>query len=175
MARKSKKISESRTVMTEIIMPNDTNPINNLMGGNLMRWMDIVSAICAGKHCEHHVVTVSVDNVSFDKPVPVGDVITLQAVVTRAFSTSVEIFVEVFAANMQGGNSRRCNDAYFTFVAVDDSKKRPQAIPAVLPLTAEELKRYDEALQRRQLSLLLAKKLPPEKAQKIKAELIQNL
>jgi acyl-CoA hydrolase len=117
---KVKKVSESRTIMTEMIMPNDTNPMGNLMGGNLLRWMDIAAAICAGKHCESYVVTASVDHVSFQKAIHVGDVITLESLVTRAFNTSVEVFVEVTAADVKGGNPRKCNHAYFTFVGMDD-------------------------------------------------------
>ena len=75
----AKKVSESKTIMTEMIMPNDTNPIGNLMGGNLMRWMDIAAGICAGKHCESHVVTASVDHVSFQKPILMGDIITIRS------------------------------------------------------------------------------------------------
>lgn len=166
MERKAKKVADSKTVMTEMIMPNDTNPINNLMGGNLMRLMDVAAGICAGRHCEKYVVTVSVDHVSFQKPIPLGDVITLQCCVTRAFTTSVEVYVEVFSADIKGGNMRRCNDAYFTFVAVEDETKRPiqDAIPAVLPLTAEQQKRYDEAMMRRQLRLLLAGRMKAEDA-----------
>lgn len=170
----AKKISDSRTIMTEMIMPNDTNPIHNLMGGNLLRWMDVAAGICAGKHCESYVVTVSVDHVSFDKPIPLGDVITLKCVVTRAFNTSVEIYVEVFSSDIKGNNTRRCNDAYFTFVAVDDNKKRPVKVPPVLALTAEEIKRYDEALQRRQMRLLFSNRLSKDEAEKIKLELLNN-
>jgi acyl-CoA hydrolase len=150
--------------MSEMIMPNDTNPIHNLMGGNLLRWMDIAAAICAGKHCESYVVTVSVDQVSFENAIPLGDVITIECVVTRAFNTSVEVYVEVFSCDIKGKNSRRCNDAYFTFVAVDDEHHRPVPVPEVLPLTAEEKKRYQEALRRRQMRLLLAGRLKPEQA-----------
>jgi acyl-CoA hydrolase len=100
---KPKKVSESTTTMTEMVMPNDTNPLHNLMGGNLMRWMDIAAGICAGKHCESYVVTASVDHVSFQRPIPSGDVVTLKASVTRAFRTSVEVYVEVFADDMKGG------------------------------------------------------------------------
>lgn len=171
----AKKIAASRTVMTEMIMPNDTNPIHNLMGGNLLRWMDIGAGVCAGKHCENYVVTVSVDNVSFEKPVPLGDVITIQCVVTRAFNTSVEVYVEVFSSDMKGGNTRRCNDAYFTFVAVDDEKKRPVEVPAVLPLTSEEESRYEDALRRRKLRLLLSGRLNKDESAKMKAELIELL
>ncbi len=176
MERRSKKVADSKTIMTEMIMPNDTNPINNLMGGNLMRLMDVAAGICAGRHCERYVVTVSVDHVSFQKPIPLGDVITLQCTVTRAFTTSVEVYVEVFSADIKGGNMRRCNDAYFTFVAVEDDTKRPvqEPIPAVLPLTAEQQKRYDEAMIRRQMRLLLAGRIKPEAAGNLRAFLFEN-
>ncbi len=163
-----KKVSYSRTTMTEMIMPNDANPLGNLMGGNLMRWMDIVASICAGKHSEAHVVTASVDHVSFQKPIKVGDVITLEASVTRAFNTSVEIYVEVFVANIKGKNFFRSNHAYFTFVALDDEQKKPRKIVPVLPLTREEQKLYDGALRRRQLRLILSGRMKPEDANEIK-------
>ena len=165
---KSKKVSESKTVMTEMIMPNDTNPIGNLMGGNLMRWMDIVGGICAGKHCEAHVVTASVDHVSFQKPIMMGDVITLEASVTRAFNTSVEIYVEVFAANIKGHESRMCNHAYFTFVALDDEKKKPIKVPQLNPLTREEQQLYDSAFRRRELRLVLSGRIKPSEAKELK-------
>lgn len=166
---KDKKISESHTTMTEMIMPNDTNPIGNLMGGNLMRWMDIAGGICAGKHCEAHVVTASVDHVSFQKPIHLGDVITLEATVTRAFNTSVEVYVEVFAADIKGGQNRRCNDAYFSFVAVDDATKKPIKVPKVLPLTREEQTLYEGAARRRELRLVLSGRMKPEKAIELKS------
>ncbi len=165
---KGKKITESATIMTEMIMPNDANPLGNLMGGNLMRWMDIVAGICAGKHCEAHVVTASVDHVSFQKPIHIGDVITLNAKVTRAFNTSVEIFVEVYAENIKGHDSRKSNHAYFTFVALDDEKKKPQAVRAVLPLSKEEIERYEGALRRREMRLVLSGRMKPEEAVEIK-------
>jgi acyl-CoA hydrolase len=163
-----KKISESRTVMTEMVMPNDTNPMGNLMGGNLLKWMDIVGAICAGRHTESQVVTVSVDHVSFQKPIFKGDVVTLEAVVTRAFNTSVEIFVEVFAADMKGGNPRRCNHAYLTFVALDEVTGKPKNIENIIPLSGEEEKQYDEAARRRELRLILSGKMKPEDATELK-------
>ena len=171
---KAKKVADSKTVMTEMIMPNDTNPIHNLMGGNLMRWMDVSAGICAGRHCESYVVTVAVDHVSFQKPIPLGDVITLQCSVTRAFSTSVEVYVEVFSADIKGGNMRRCNDAYFTFVAVDDERKRPREVPQVLPLTAEQEKRYEEALRRREMRLLLAGRIKAEEATQLRQFLFED-
>ncbi|MCB0556813.1 MAG: acyl-CoA thioesterase [Phaeodactylibacter sp.] len=165
---KSKRVSESKTVMTEMVMPNDTNPMGNLMGGNLLRWMDIASSICAGKHCEAHVVTASVDHVSFQKPIRVGDVVTLEASVTRAFRTSVEIFVEVFANDIKGGNARRCNHAYYTFVGMSD-EGHPIPVPPVLSLTEIEQQRYDSAPRRREVRLILSGRMKPEEANEIKA------
>jgi acyl-CoA hydrolase len=171
---KSKKVSESRTVMTEMVMPNDTNPMGNLMGGNLMKWMDIAAAVCAGRHCESQVVTVSVDHVSFQKPIYKGDIVTLEANVTRAFNTSVEVFVEVFAADMKGGNPRRCNHAYLTFVALDDANIKPCPVPAVISLSNEEEKQYEEAARRRELRLILSGKMKPENATELKTLLNVN-
>ncbi len=166
---KGKKVVESKTIMTEMIMPNDTNPLGNLMGGNLLRWMDIVGGICAGKHCESHVVTASVDHVSFQKSIANGDVITLEASVTRAFNTSVEVFVEVFAADIKGGNNRRSNHAYFTFVALNDESLKPKKVPPVIPLTSEEEKLFESANRRRELRLILSGRIKPEEATEVKA------
>lgn len=165
---RAKKVAESQTIMSEMIMPNDTNPTGNLMGGNLMRWMDIAGAICAGKHCEANVVTASVDQVSFKLPVLLGDVITLKASVTRAFNTSLEVYVEVFASNIKGGNPRRCNDAFLTFVAIDDKTRQPIPAPPVIPLTNEEQTLYDGASRRRELRLVLGGRLKPSEATEIK-------
>ena len=169
MTHKAKKVSDSKTVMTELVMPNDTNPMGNLMGGNLLRLMDIVGGICAGKHCEAHVVTASVDSVAFQKPINMGDVITIEASVTRAFTTSVEVYVEVFAANIKGGNPRRCNHAYFTFVGLDDATMKPCPAPAVIPLTGEEQNQYAAAERRREVRLILGGRLKPENADGLKA------
>jgi acyl-CoA hydrolase len=161
---RSKKVADSKTVMTELIMPNDTNPMGNLMGGYLMRWMDIAAGICAGKHCEAHVVTASVDHISFSKPIYLGDVITLEASVTRAFNTSVEIYVEVFANDIKGHNPRRSNHAYFTFVALDNAKKVPVPVPPVIPLSSEEQSLWESAMRRREVRLVLAGKMQPVEA-----------
>ncbi len=160
-----KKVSESKSVMTEMVMPNDANPMGNLMGGNLLRWMDIVSGICAGKHCEAHVVTASVDHVSFQRPIKVGDIVTLEASVTRTFHTSVEIYVEVFAADIKGQNPRRCNHAYYTFVALHDEQGKPAEAPPVIPLTEIEMQRYESAPRRREVRLILSGRLKPENAE----------
>ena len=142
-----KKVNESKAVMTEIVMPNDTNPMDNLMGGNLLRWMDIASSICAGRHCEAHVVTASVDHVSFTKPIKM---------------------VEVSAADIRGHNSRRSNHAYYTFVALDGENGKPIAAPEVLPLTEIEQQRYDSAIRRRELRLILSGRMKVEQAKELK-------
>ena len=164
----AKRVSESLTTMTELVMPNDTNPMNNLMGGNMLRWMDIACAICAGKHTGRAVVTASVDNVAFGSVIKVGEVITLEASVTRGFNTSIEVFVEVFAASMQGTNPRKTHSAYFTFVALDKDNGKPVPAPDVIPLTEIEQQRYDSAMRRRELRLVLAGRLKPEEAVHLK-------
>jgi len=163
-----KRVSDSRTVMTEMIMPNDTNPMGNLMGGYLMRWMDIVCAIAAGKHCQAHVVTAAVDNISFQNPIRLGDVITLEACVTRSFNTSVEIYVEVFASNLKGENPRRCNHAYFTFVALDEDRKTPIPVAPVIPLSNEEQQLYDSAIRRREVRLVLSGRMKAKDATEVR-------
>jgi len=165
---REKLVQESKTIMTEMIMPNDTNPLGNLMGGNLMRWMDIASGICAAKHCESHVVTASVDHVSFQSPIKEGDVITLTATITRAFNTSVEVYVEVSSADITGHNARKSNHAYFTFVALDEKTKKPTKTPALRPITSEELKLYESANRRRELRLILSGRIKPQEALEIK-------
>ena len=166
---REKKVVESKTTMTEMFMPNDTNPLHNLMGGNLMRWMDIAAGICAGRHCEAHVVTASVDHVSFTKAIKLGDVITFEAQVTRAFSTSVEVYVEVFAANIKGGNPRRSNHAYFTMVAIDEKTKKPIPVPKVIPLTSEEQNLFESASRRREIRMILSGRMKPEEATDLRA------
>lgn len=168
MELRPKKVVDSKTVMTEMIMPNDANPMGNLMGGNLLRWMDIACGICAGKHTEAHVVTASVDHVSFQKPIRVGDVVTIEATVTRAFRTSIEVYVEVFAADIKGQNPRRCNHAYFTFVALNEENGTPVPVPALLPLTEIEQQRYESAPRRREVRLILSGRIKPSEATLVK-------
>ncbi len=151
-----------------MVMPNDTNPLGNLMGGNLLRWMDIAAGICAGKHSACYVVTASVDHVSFTRPIHMGEVVTMVASVTRSFSTSMEIYVEVFSTDIKGGNTKRCNHAYYTFVALDDQRQKPVPVPPVLPLTAEEEKMYADAQTRREIRLMLSGRIKPQKADEIR-------
>ena len=166
---KDKKVIDSRTIMTEMIMPNETNPLGNLMGGNLMRWMDIAGGVCAGKHCEAHVVTASVDHISFSAPIHVGNVITLTATVTRAFNTSVEVYLEVHVAEITGKNVKKSNHAYMTFVALDSDTKKPQMVPTLTPVTDEEKRLYESAIRRRELRLILSGRLLPKDATDLRA------
>jgi len=169
MTIRDKLVSESKTVMTEMIMPNDTNPMGNLMGGNLMRWMDIACAVCAARHCESQVATDSVDHISFHEPIALGDVITLTAVVTRAFNTSLEVYVEVSASEITGANPRQSNHAYFTFVAIDTDTKKPIPVPKVKPISNEEKNHYEIASRRRELRLILAGKIKANDALELKS------
>lgn len=162
--RRSKKVDESRTKMTELIMPNDTNPLGNLMGGNLMRWMDIAGGICAGKHCEAYVVTASVDHVSFQQAIKIGQVISITAVVTRAFRTSVEVYLEVYASDFNGQNTVKCNHAYMSFVALDEARQKPVEVPALNAITPTEIDLYEGAARRREVRLILSGRIKPDQA-----------
>ncbi len=165
---KIKKASGSLTIMTEMVMPNDTNTLGYLMGGNLMRMMDIVGAISAQKHSNRIVVTASVDNVSFVESIPLGNVVSLEAKVTRAFNSSMEVVVNVFSENIPAGEKSNTNKAYLTFVAVDKSR-RPVEVPELIPETDEEKEYYAGALRRRQLRLVLAGRMQPSEASELKA------
>ncbi|MBX7182117.1 MAG: acyl-CoA thioesterase [Bacteroidia bacterium] len=168
MSLKPKPAQNSFTILTELVLPNDTNTLGNLMGGRLLHWMDIAAAICAQKHSQRVVVTASVNNVSFDQPIRLADVITLEAKVSRAFSTSMEVFIDVWVENLSTGKKIKCNEAIYTFVAVDQLGN-PINVPAVIPESEEEKKRYEGAMRRRQLSLILAGKMKPEDANELKA------
>ncbi|WP_179414715.1 acyl-CoA thioesterase [Mucilaginibacter sp. E4BP6] len=159
---------ESYTIMNELVLPNDTNTLNNLMGGRLLHWMDIASAISAQKHCNRIVVTASVDNVSFKAPIKLGDVISIEARVSRAFTTSVEVRMDVWAENIPSGTRVKSNEAYYTFVALD-SDGNTVKVPELIPETAEEMMLFDGALRRRQLRLILGGKMSPDDATELKA------
>lgn len=160
--------SQSVTTMNELVLPNDTNTLNNLMGGRLLHWMDIVAAIAAQKHSAKIVVTASVDSVSFGKSIKLGDVVTLEAKVTRSFNSSMEIHISVFAENIPSGEKFKSNEAYYTFVALDRNG-HPVKVPELKPETEEEVKRFEGALRRRQLRLILAGKMKPHDATELKA------
>ena len=154
--------------MTELVLPNDTNTLNNLMGGRLMHWMDIVSAISAQKHSNRFVVTASVDNISFKHPIRLGNVVTLKAKVTRAFNSSMEVRIDVVAEDIPANTIMESNSAYFTFVAVDQLG-RPIDIAEVEPETDEEKEFFDGALRRRQLRLILAGRMKPSEAKELRS------
>jgi len=165
---KPKTASESVAVLTELVLPNDTNVLGNLMGGRLLQWMDVASAIAAKRHCNRVVVTASVNNVSFNRPIHLGDVVTLQAKVSRSFNSSMEVFIDVWLEDRLTGEKIKCNEAIYTFVAVDQLGN-PISVPELVPETEEEKMRYAGALRRRQLALILAGKMKPEEATELKA------
>ena len=164
----TKTPSQSKATLTEIVLPNDTNNLNNLMGGRLLHCMDIAAAITAHRHCNRACVTASVNNVSFEYPIPKGSIVTLEAIISRAFTSSMEIFIDVWIEDTLSGNKTKCNEAIYTFVAVDTMGK-PAKVPKVNPETDLEKKRFDGALRRRQLSLILAGKLKAQDASELKA------
>ncbi len=156
--------------MNELVLPNDTNTLGNLMGGRLLHIMDVCAAIAAKRHSNRTVVTASVDSVDFRGPVHLGEVVVLEATVNRAFTTSMEVQIDVWAEDTSTGTQRRCNRAYYTFVAVDQSG-RPIPVAAVAPETAEEQERYGAAARRRELRLVLSGRLALADAEQIRAHL----
>lgn len=165
---KTKTAKETLAVLTEFVLPNDTNTLGNLMGGRLLHWMDIAAAISAHRHCGRVVVTASVNNVSFDQPIRLGEIVTLNAKVSRSFTSSMEVCIDVWVENNTTGEKKKCNEAIYTFVAVDQLGN-PISVPQLIPETDEEKARYAAALRRRQLSLILAGKMKPEEATELKA------
>lgn len=164
----TKSPENSFTIMNELVLPNDTNTLNSLMGGRMLHWMDIAAAISAQKHCNNIVVTASVDNVSFHHPIKLGDVITIEAKVSRAFTTSLEVRLDVWAENIPSGSRVKSNEAYYTFVALDHEGKTIP-VPGLKPETDEEQKLFEGALHRRQLRLILAGKMKAIDATELKA------
>ena len=164
----SKTPKESRAILTEIVLPNDTNNLDNLMGGRLMYWMDITAGISAQRHSNRTSVTAPVNNVSFNNPIPRGSVVTIEANISRAFTSSMEIFLDVWAEDTLSGEKTKCNEAIYTFVAVSRLGK-PVKVPEVTPETKLEKIRYDGALRRRQLSLILGGKMKAQDATELKA------
>lgn len=170
---KSKTPGESLTINTEVVLPNDTNHVGNLFGGKLMQWMDITAAICAGRHCKRVVVTAGINNVSFNTPIKQNSVVTLEAKVSRAFTSSMEVFIDVFIEDPVTGQKTKSNEAIFTFVAIDQNGA-PLHVPPITPETEEEKHRYEGALRRRQLSLILAGRMKPSEANELKALFVKD-
>lgn len=164
----AKTPEQSKTTMTDMVLPSETNPLNNLFGGELLARMDRAASISARRHSRRIVVTASVNHVAFNRAVPLGSVVTVEAKVSRAFNTSMEIYIDVWMEDRESGARTKANEAIYTFVAVDETG-RPVKVPEVTPETALEIERYEAALRRKQLSLLLAGKMKPNDATELKA------
>jgi acyl-CoA hydrolase len=163
-----KNPSESLTILTDLVLPSETNHLNNLFGGELLARMDRAASIAAQRHSRAIVVTASVNHVAFTKAIPLGSVVTVEAKVCRAFKTSMEIYIDVWTEDKKSGVRTKANDAIYTFVAVNESGV-PVEVAPIEPVTDLEKSRFDAALRRKQLSLLLAGKIKPEEATELKA------
>lgn len=164
---RSKTAKETLSITTKVVLPNDTNTLGNLFGGELLAWMDVISSVAAHRHCKRVVVTAAVNNVSFKQPIQQASIVTLEAKVSRAFTSSMEIFVDVYVEDHVTGARIKCNEAIYTFVAVDQNGG-PIQVPELIPETDKEKLRYDGALRRKQLSLILAGKMNPADATELK-------
>lgn len=164
----AKKASESFIIMNELVLPNDTNTFGNLMGGRLMYWMDIAGGIAAVKHCNAPCMTASVDNLSFKNPIKLGNTVHIEAKVSRAFNTSMEVHLKVWGEDSLHKYKYESNEAYFTFVALDPNGK-PRPVPQLIPETQEEKQLYEGALRRRQVRLILGGKMKPDEANELRA------
>jgi len=164
----SRNPSESLTVLTDLVLPSETNALNNLFGGELLARMDRAACISAGRHSRQICVTASVNHVAFNMAIALGSVVIVEAKVSRAFKTSMEVYLDVWVEDLESGAKTKANEAIYTFVAVDELGK-PVAVPEIHPVTALEKQRFDAALRRKQLSLLLAGKIKPAEASELKA------
>lgn len=160
--------ADSRTILTDLVLPSETNPLNNLFGGELLARMDRAASIAARRHSRRIVVTASVNHVAFNKAIPLGSVVTVEAAVSRAFKSSMEIFIDVWIEDRESGKRSKANEAIYTFVAVDETGA-PVAVPELVPETQLEKDRFAAALRRKQLSLVLAGKMKPAEATELKA------
>ena len=146
--KSGKPVRASQAEMTEIVLPNDANPLGNILGGKVMHLVDLCGAIAAHRHSGSYAVTASIDHMDFRNPIRVGDLILLKASVNRVFRTSMEVGVKVFSENILTGQRQHTSSAYLTFVALDEYGQRKEIIP-VLPGTEEEKRRFEEAGVRR--------------------------
>lgn len=164
----AKTPKDSKTVMTDLVLPSETNPLNNLFGGELLARMDRAASIAARRHSRRIVVTASINHVAFNRAVPLGSVVTVVAKVSRAFNSSMEVYIDVLIDDRESGQKTKVNEAIYTFVAMDETGN-PVKVPVLNPETKEELIRFDGALRRKQLSLVLAGKMKPNDATELKA------
>lgn len=159
---------DSLTTVTDLVLPGETNPLNNLFGGELLARMDRAASIAARRHCRRIVVTASVNHVAFNKAVPTGSVVTIEAKVSRAFTSSMEVYIDVWIEDRESGMRTKANEGIYTFVAVDTTGS-PVPVPTLEPQTALEKQRFDAALRRKQMSLVLAGRMNPNDAKELKA------
>ncbi|MFD0963154.1 acyl-CoA thioesterase [Pseudofulvibacter geojedonensis] len=159
---------DSLTTVTDLVLPGETNPLNNLFGGELLARMDRAASIAARRHCRRIVVTASVNHVAFNKAVPTGSVVTIEAKVSRAFTSSMEVYIDVWIEDRESGMRTKANEGIYTFVAVDTTGS-PVPVPALEPQTELEKQRFDAALRRKQMSLVLAGRMKPNDAKELKA------
>jgi len=148
-----KTVKNSQVEMVELVLPNDTNILGNLLGGRLMHWIDIAAALSASRHCNNVAVTAAVDNLNFHKPIHLGNIVRLKASVNRAFNTSMEVGVRVEIEDIYSGEKIHSNSAYLTFVSIDSSTKKTIKVPEIFPETPEEIRRFNQALKRREQRL----------------------
>jgi len=145
----ARTVASSQSEMTEIILPNDTNILGSLLGGRLMHFIDVTGAMAAYRHSHTHVVTAAMDHIDFIRPVHLGDLVTLKSSVNRAFATSMEVGVKVWAENTRTGSVAHVASAYLVFVAIDKEGRR-QRVPDLLPESPDEIRRFEGALRRRE-------------------------
>jgi acyl-CoA hydrolase len=143
-------VRDSQSEMAEIVLPNDANPLGALLGGRLMHWIDIAGAMAAHRHSRNYVVTAAIDHMDFWVPVHVGDLVILRSSVNRVFRSSMEVGVKAWVENYILDDCKHVSSAYLTFVAVDAGGRRIQ-VPAVIPETDDQRRRYDDAGKRRQM------------------------
>ncbi|GEQ84819.1 acyl-CoA thioesterase [Patiriisocius marinistellae] len=160
--------SQSCTTITDLVLPSETNPIGNMFGGELLARMDRAASIAARRHSRRIVVTASVNHVAFNKMIPLGSVVTVEAKVSRSFKSSMEVFMDVWIEDRESGIRSKANEGIYTFVAVDEMGN-PVPVPPLTPESELEKTRFAAALRRKQLSLLLAGKIKPEAATELKA------
>ncbi len=168
MNKDPRPTSHSYTETTHLVLPNDTNTMGNLFGGQLLKWLDISCAISAHRHCKHLVVTVAVNHVGFDRPIKLGDFVTIKTHVSRGFSTSMEVWADVWVEDQLTSEKTKVTSAIYTFVAIGP-EGRSVVVPDVVPADEEEQKRYDGALRRRQLRLILSGKMKAADATELRA------
>ncbi len=164
---KSRLASETLAITTKVVLPNDTNTLGKLFGGRLLAWMDEIATVSAHRHSKRVCVTASVNHVGFNSPINHASIVTLEAKVSRAFSSSMEVFVDVFVEDAVTGERKKSNEAIYTYVAVDQNGG-PINVPQLVPETDEEKERYEGALRRRQLALILAGKMKASDATELK-------